>query len=288
MAHYEKDLLNFNDLIQDAHTWDEGMVGYLVLKRQYVGKVKELCHAVSGRELRSRLETLYLTGRLVATLDFSGQAQDLGAMEVWYVVGRHCGSFDVFEAPDPGFTKFNRISQAEMDIPALKVSGKKNIARLQALAEELEQVGINDWGQRTWFKSLMGYDPVELLGFVKDLIKHGQCRFEQFVMDVLTSKGVKCAAGLIKGFATWIKETLAIAKRKAAQRISMAELTFMQRLPLEIKIAKSLQRIREWYEYWEGNVHVTVSGGKDSTVLLHLVRSLYPHVPAVYIDCSLY
>ena len=60
-----------------------------------------------------------------------------------------------------------------------------------------------------------------------------------------------------------------------------------QALPLELKIIKSLQRIREWYEHWRGEVYVSFSGGKDSTVLLHLVRSLYPDVPAVFCDTGL-
>ena len=47
------------------------------------------------------------------------------------------------------------------------------------------------------------------------------------------------------------------------------------------------QRIREWYEYWDGMVYVSFSGGKDSTVLLHLVRELYPDVPAVFSDTGL-
>lgn len=39
-----------------------------------------------------------------------------------------------------------------------------------------------------------------------------------------------------------------------------------QELPLELKIIKSQQRIREWYEHWRGDVYVSFSGGKDSTV----------------------
>ena len=57
------------------------------------------------------------------------------------------------------------------------------------------------------------------------------------------------------------------------------QLKQMQSLPLEAKIIKSQQRIREWYEHWDGDVYVSFSGGKDSTVLLHLVRELYPDVP---------
>ena len=55
-----------------------------------------------------------------------------------------------------------------------------------------------------------------------------------------------------------------------------------QSLPLEAKIAMTQQRIREWYEHWDGEVYVSFSGGKDSTVLLHIVRQMYPDVPAVF------
>lgn len=60
-----------------------------------------------------------------------------------------------------------------------------------------------------------------------------------------------------------------------------------QSLPLEAKIEMSKLRIRQWYEYWEGEVYVSFSGGKDSTVLLHLVRSMYPEVKAVFVDTGL-
>ena len=61
----------------------------------------------------------------------------------------------------------------------------------------------------------------------------------------------------------------------------------MRSLPLEAKIIKSQLRIREWYEYWQGNVYVSFSGGKDSTALLHLVRSVYREVPAVFCNTGL-
>ena len=60
-----------------------------------------------------------------------------------------------------------------------------------------------------------------------------------------------------------------------------------QHLPLEAKILMSQQRIREWYNYWNGNVYVSFSGGKDSTVLAHLVHELYPEVLLVFSNTGL-
>lgn len=68
---------------------------------------------------------------------------------------------------------------------------------------------------------------------------------------------------------------------------SRAELLMLQSLPLEVKVEKSKARIREWYEHWDGQVYVAFSGGKDSTVLKHLVDSIYEGVPAVYINTGL-
>ena len=65
------------------------------------------------------------------------------------------------------------------------------------------------------------------------------------------------------------------------------QLRQLQALPLDIKIRKTEIRIREWYEHWGGDVYVSFSGGKDSTVLLDIVRRLYPDVPAVFSDTGL-
>jgi len=56
---------------------------------------------------------------------------------------------------------------------------------------------------------------------------------------------------------------------------------------IQEKIRLSQWRIIEWYDHWKGNVYVAFSGGKDSTVLLHLVRELYPEVPAVFSNTGL-
>ena len=100
-----------------------------------------------------------------------------------------------------------------------------------------------------------------------------------------------------------------------------ADLAQMQSLPLSAKIIMTQQRIKRWYESWkryeivnqktgksrfvtaveepqlkpdeyidsviDGQVYVSFSGGKDSTVLLHLVRDLYPDVEAVFVNTGL-
>ena len=62
----------------------------------------------------------------------------------------------------------------------------------------------------------------------------------------------------------------------------------MQALPLSLKIRMTQRRIRDWVEYYgKDGVYVSFSGGKDSTVLLYLVREIYPEITGVYVDTGL-
>lgn len=65
------------------------------------------------------------------------------------------------------------------------------------------------------------------------------------------------------------------------------DLKQMQSVPLEGKILMTKERIRQWYEHWEGQVYVSFSGGKDSTVLKHIVDSMYDDVPSVFVNTGL-
>lgn len=104
------------------------------------------------------------------------------------------------------------------------------------------------------------------------------------------------------------------------------DLAAMQSLPLEAKIRMTKERIEGWYESWckfeiydtatgktrfvtidrrdfnaeppmketeyaayvyPGQVYVSFSGGKDSTVLKHIVDSMYDDVPAVFVNTGL-
>ena len=65
------------------------------------------------------------------------------------------------------------------------------------------------------------------------------------------------------------------------------ELDSLLQMSLEDKITMSKLRITEFYEHYDGNIVVSFSGGKDSTVLLHLTRSIFSDVKGVYCDTGL-
>lgn len=69
---------------------------------------------------------------------------------------------------------------------------------------------------------------------------------------------------------------------------TMDDLRQFQAMPLSIKIAMTQTRIRAFVDtFGVDGVYVSFSGGKDSTVLLDIVRKIYPNVPAVFSDTGL-
>ena len=69
---------------------------------------------------------------------------------------------------------------------------------------------------------------------------------------------------------------------------TMGDLYQMQSLPLSAKIHMTEQRIRGWYDHFNGDVYVSFSGGKDSTVLVDIVTQMgYTDIPLVFVDTGL-
>ena len=69
---------------------------------------------------------------------------------------------------------------------------------------------------------------------------------------------------------------------------TMTDLYQMQSLPLSAKIRMTQNRINGWVdEFGEDGVYVSFSGGKDSTVLLDIVRKDYPNIEAVFVNTGL-
>jgi len=65
------------------------------------------------------------------------------------------------------------------------------------------------------------------------------------------------------------------------------DLQRLQGLPLEQKVNLSLRRIRDFINKCGGDTYISFSGGKDSTVLLDLVRQIDPNIKAVFADTGL-
>lgn len=70
--------------------------------------------------------------------------------------------------------------------------------------------------------------------------------------------------------------------------IDKIQLKMRQAMLLEDKIKFTKRRIEEWVNHFGINgVYVSFSGGKDSTVLLHIARQLYPNIKAMFVDTGL-
>lgn len=71
---------------------------------------------------------------------------------------------------------------------------------------------------------------------------------------------------------------------------TITDLKQMQSLPLESKIIMTIKRINVWIDtYGVDGVYIAFSGGKDSTVLLDIIRNKmnYEDIPAVFVDTGL-
>ncbi len=59
----------------------------------------------------------------------------------------------------------------------------------------------------------------------------------------------------------------------------MGDLYQMQSLHLSIKIRMTQYLMREWVNYYgTDGTYIAFSGGKDSSVLLHITREMYPKI----------
>ena len=66
---------------------------------------------------------------------------------------------------------------------------------------------------------------------------------------------------------------------------TIQELQQYQALTLEQKIEMTKARIKAWVDHYGiDGVYVSFSGGKDSTVLLHIARQIYPNIKAMFVD----
>ena len=61
----------------------------------------------------------------------------------------------------------------------------------------------------------------------------------------------------------------------------------MIRKYLDINVFEAFQNRMEYIFQEFENIYVSFSGGKDSTVLLHIVREMYPNIEAVFVNTGL-
>lgn len=73
----------------------------------------------------------------------------------------------------------------------------------------------------------------------------------------------------------------------AKNKYTLDDLWRMQAYDLDKKIAITKTRIIDFYNSNRGRIYVAFSGGKDSTVLLDIVRKIYPDTLAVFVDTGM-
>ena len=78
------------------------------------------------------------------------------------------------------------------------------------------------------------------------------------------------------------KETGTLGKMSSKEKAQY--MRQLQSMPLEAKVARTKSVIRNFYDHYDGNVNVSFSGGKDSTVLLDIARSIYPDIKATFVN----
>lgn len=98
---------------------------------------------------------------------------------------------------------------------------------------------------------------------------------------------MKDAAGNIPSEKNRFERSWAEAVENGTVQKRFDRLHMLSRMPLKAKIEKTLELIRDWTETWNGKTAVSFSGGADSTVMLHLVRRLYPKTEAVFCNTGL-
>lgn len=67
---------------------------------------------------------------------------------------------------------------------------------------------------------------------------------------------------------------------------TIGDLYQMQSLPLNSKVRMTMARVEGWIqEYGDDGVYISFSGGKDSTVLMDIIRNkMRENIPAVFVD----
>lgn len=77
----------------------------------------------------------------------------------------------------------------------------------------------------------------------------------------------------------------------SVKKMELNELRMLQALPLEVKVRKSKQRIKEWIDYYgPESVYLAYSGGVGSTVLYFLLKEveielgIEPRIPALFVN----